>query len=470
MFINLYNKEENEMYNLHSNKQNLLEYSYILNEKKARLELINEQNLSKRNYCNLSDGINHLPTPKLYNILQEPDLVQNYGCIAGYNGLPELITIYEKIRAFGENCFDFDDFGHVCVTSGAGAGIMSYLEYFSQAYSNKTVLILGLNYYLFYVGLERYRIPFQTLLSEKKGRIAPTFEEIEDAIHKNNIKLVILTMPMNPSGESYAESDMKKLFLLLKENNILLLLDRCQEDEYNHLYSSPSINKIAYECEFLSNLIIINSISKTRSLPGARIGYIVSDKPSISYVRFCNECTCYCPPSVFVIPFMMDLLCRSIHGINSQMIKRKIVAKFRREILKKAGFPFYQKYISSLLNFLEQSVTQLSADITERIRIIDDNYKLTKILLKDVIQDVTELNGGYNFCIKLRNTSCCNQIDFCSDVANQTQVLLFPESYFNNYKIDNHKNPFWIRLSVAREREEYKKMIMRFNVYCEQNI
>ena len=100
------------------------------------------------------------------------------------------------------------------------------------------------------------------------------FSEFEKIINKNT-KGVIINSPNNPSGAVYSEETIIKLAQILKE----------KQKEYNHPifiiadepYREVAYNnvKIPYIPKYYENTLVCYSYSKSFSLPGERIGYIV---------------------------------------------------------------------------------------------------------------------------------------------------------------------------------------------------
>lgn len=100
------------------------------------------------------------------------------------------------------------------------------------------------------------------------------FEEFEKSINKNT-KAVIVNSPNNPSGVVYSEETIIKLTEILKEKSL----------EYGHaiyLISDEPYREIAYKgvevpylTKYYDNTFVCYSYSKSLSLPGERIGYII---------------------------------------------------------------------------------------------------------------------------------------------------------------------------------------------------
>lgn len=100
------------------------------------------------------------------------------------------------------------------------------------------------------------------------------FEEFERKINKNT-KAIIVNSPNNPSGVVYSEETILKLIKILKEKS----------SEYGHaiyLISDEPYREIAYKgvevpylTKYYDNTFVCYSYSKSLSLPGERIGYVL---------------------------------------------------------------------------------------------------------------------------------------------------------------------------------------------------
>lgn len=110
-----------------------------------------------------------------------------------------------------------------------------------------------------------------------KENFLPDFSSFEKLIN-HNTKTVIINSPNNPTGVIYDESVIKKLCSILEK----------KEKEYNHPiylisdepYRELIFNGIKYPfiTKYYNNSIVIYSYSKSLSLPGERIGYILVSK------------------------------------------------------------------------------------------------------------------------------------------------------------------------------------------------
>ena len=101
------------------------------------------------------------------------------------------------------------------------------------------------------------------------------FEKFEKAINANT-RAVIINSPNNPSGVVYSEATIKKLADVLTKKSaelnkeIYLIAD----EPYRELvYDASTV--VPYVTKYYKNTLVCYSYSKSLSLPGERIGYIV---------------------------------------------------------------------------------------------------------------------------------------------------------------------------------------------------
>ena len=101
------------------------------------------------------------------------------------------------------------------------------------------------------------------------------FEELEKTISKNT-KAVLINSPNNPSGVVYSEETIKKLAALLEK----------KQKEYGHsiyIITDEPYREIVYDGfevpyvpHYYKNTLVGYSFSKSLSIPGERVGYIVA--------------------------------------------------------------------------------------------------------------------------------------------------------------------------------------------------
>ena len=190
-------------------------------------------------------------------------------------GMPELRKKIAKY--YNEQFFGNYNAQNVLVTVGSTEGLASVLKTI-LAKDDEVIIPTPA-----YVGYE----PLITI-SEAKTKFVDLEENgfvlTKEILEKNitdKTKLIILTYPNNPSGITLAEEEMVKIVKFLKDKNIYLISDE--------IYAAITFEKFTsfakFFDEFKEQLIIINGFSKSHSMTGYRLGYIIADEKLQNQVK-----------------------------------------------------------------------------------------------------------------------------------------------------------------------------------------
>lgn len=193
-------------------------------------------------------------------------MVHGYMSNAGYD------DVRDKIADSLNNRFSLDlSKNNIIMTVGAAGGLNVVL---------KTLLNPGdevIAFAPYFLEYKAYVSNFDGVLKEVKPNI-PSFQpdllDFEEKITPLT-KAVIVNNPNNPTGVIYTEDTIEKIATILKK----------KEEEYNHeifIISDEPYRELAYDGAFVpyitkyyKNTIVGYSFSKSLSLPGERIGYLV---------------------------------------------------------------------------------------------------------------------------------------------------------------------------------------------------
>jgi len=111
-------------------------------------------------------------------------------------------------------------------------------------------------------------------VSPDTSTFQPKFDEFEKLINKNT-KAVIINNPNNPTGVVYSEETIKKLAKIMedKQKELGIEIFLIADEPYRELaYDGVDV---PYLTKYYDNTIVGYSYSKSLSLPGERIGYLV---------------------------------------------------------------------------------------------------------------------------------------------------------------------------------------------------
>ncbi|MFP4081479.1 MAG: pyridoxal phosphate-dependent aminotransferase [Candidatus Aminicenantes bacterium] len=122
-------------------------------------------------------------------------------------------------------------------------------------------------------------------------------EDIQERITEKT-KIIILNSPHNPTGAVYLSEELIKLAEFLKQKDILAVSDEVYKDIY-FLHQPDSIAR------YMSRCVVINSLSKTYSMTGWRLGWCLVPSSLIKPVVAFHQISVICAP---VISQQMALL------------------------------------------------------------------------------------------------------------------------------------------------------------------
>lgn len=111
-----------------------------------------------------------------------------------------------------------------------------------------------------------------------------SFDEnvLEEAIKQPNVKALILCNPSNPCGKVFQENELKTIAELAIKYDIFVITD----EVYEHILYKPYKHTYIATLEGMEErTIICSSLSKTYSITGWRLGYVIANEDIIDRVK-----------------------------------------------------------------------------------------------------------------------------------------------------------------------------------------
>jgi len=191
-----------------------------------------------------------------------------YGPVKGIDELREAIADYESKKGFNVTKENI-----LITTGGSGALMASMLALLEP----KDKLLVPQPYWESYPIMAR--VAYSNIIAK------PYFEKGKLLLGKPEAKVMVVNSPSNPDGMVYSESQIRELAEYAKNNKMTVISDEVYD---NVLYDSKhySIRK------YFDNVIVINSFSKTYSMTGWRIGWLVADEKLIPNLAKINRAMC----------------------------------------------------------------------------------------------------------------------------------------------------------------------------------
>lgn len=237
---------------------------------------------------------------------EEPTFLHGYMSNAGFEDVREKIanSINNK---FGTK-FNFEN---IIMTVGAASGLNIVFKAILNPEDEVIVFAPYFSEYNNYI--ENYN-GIVKVISPNLNNFEPNLNELKEKI-SNKTKAVLINTPNNPTGVVYSESTIKEISKILKEKEqefgkqIFLISD----EPYRELVYDNK--EVPYITKYYKDTIVVYSYSKSLSLPGERIGYVVvpneidDSKELVEAITIANRIIgCVNAPSLMqrVIPYCLN--------------------------------------------------------------------------------------------------------------------------------------------------------------------
>ena len=228
------------------------------------------------------------PTPK--HIVEAGCRALNEG-YTHYTHGAGLLSLREEIsRRILENGIEADPRTEITVTAGGYGAIFAAIQ--ATIDPGDEVILLQPSWPS-YAGTIRLAEGVPVPVSLRGPDFEPRSADLNRHITKKT-KMIIVNSPNNPTGVVYSRNCYLEIAKLAKQLGILVLSDEVYEklvfDDNRHF-------SIASQPEFRDCTITVNSFSKTYSMTGWRIGYVVANEAITNGIRKIHGYMISCAPA-----------------------------------------------------------------------------------------------------------------------------------------------------------------------------
>lgn len=347
------NKKMYDLGNKPSDIRSLFEYG-----KQRKLEI------GETNVYDFSLGNPNVPAPSvvnetLINLINStsPEVLHGYTSGVGDNNV-RMQIVNDLNERYNVNLKS----DLVYMTVGAAAALTISLNAILN--NDDEVVVIAPFFPEYRVFIEKANGKVVVVKSDEKT-FKPNLNTLSDAINEKT-KAVIINYPNNPTGVVLNNDDLLGLTNLLKEkqNEYNTTIYLISDEPYRELIYSD--NPIPFVTKYYDNTIICYSFSKSLSLPGERIGYILVSPSCVDcYYLFKAICGAgrslgyVCAPSLFqlMIPYCLgktsDL---NVYKENKEILYNALI-QYGYEVIKPEGaFYIFMKALgNSSYEFCEQA-------------------------------------------------------------------------------------------------------------------
>ena len=346
------NKEMYELGVKPSAIRNLFEYG------KQRKAIIGEENV-----FDFSLGNPNVPAPKIVNDTltklineQSPTVLHGYTSAVGDNNVRLAIASYLN-KTYNADV----DYNLIYMTVGAAAALTISLNAILN--EGDEVIVIAPYFPEYKVFIEKAKGAI--VISESdKNTFKPNLDDLKSKINSKT-KAIIINYPNNPTGVVLNENDVISLTNLIKQkekelNNQIYLIS---DEPYRELTYDT---KVPFITNYYDNTIICYSFSKSLSLPGERIGYILVS-PNVKNNKELFYAICgagrslgfVCAPTLFqyMIPHVLGYTSNIEEYKENKEILYNALINYGYEVINPEGafYMFVKAFGNSSIEFCERA-------------------------------------------------------------------------------------------------------------------
>lgn len=187
------------------------------------------------------------------------------------------------------------------------------------------------------------------------------------------LDLVVLTNPNNPTGKNISKEILMRVYEVCKQYGVKLIVDECFIRMSSNAYS------MAMYINDYDGLFVVNAFTKLFSIPGIRVGYVISDSKNIDRLsRFLPEW------NMSVIAQKAGVICcEYLKNNNWEDRTRSVIEEEKKYLcngLRQLGLKVYESDTGFVLFYTKENLY--------------DYLKDKKILIRD-LSEISGLGVGY---------------------------------------------------------------------------
>jgi aminotransferase len=240
---------------------------------------------------NLAQGVcdTEVPRPVLARAVEA--IAQGHNI---YTRLDGIATLRQAIAAklARHNDFTADPDGEILVTSGATAGFYAACM---ALFDPGDEVILFEPFYGYHLNtLRALRVKAASVpLAAPDWSL--DFEALRAAVTPRT-RGVVINSPSNPCGKVFTPDELESIAALAQEHDLFVLTDEIYE---YFVFDGTRHITFATLPGMAERTITISGLSKTFSITGWRVGYLVADKRWMGAIAYFHDLTYVCSPSPF---------------------------------------------------------------------------------------------------------------------------------------------------------------------------
>ena len=224
----------------------------------------------------LEGGEPFMPTPDFIKDAMRDALDANQTRYAPSSGIPQLLDAL-RAKLAAKNGINVEPRNLIVTAGGAHALFCA----FSASVNPGDEVMFFSPYWTPIRDQVRYAggVPVRVPWDEVRG-VADLSRALESRVSERT-RVIYVNSPANPSGDVMTREQLASIASFARNHNLTVISDEAYEDLH---YDSEHVS-IASMPEMLPRTITVYTFSKSFSMTGWRIGYLVADEPFMEFIR-----------------------------------------------------------------------------------------------------------------------------------------------------------------------------------------
>ena len=224
---------------------------------------------------NLTIGQPDFPTPQS---VKEAGIHAINNNLTGYSHNAGILNLRESINTFFSDKygFSYDPINEIIVTNGASEAIDSV---FRTILEEGDEVILPAPIYTGYVPVIEFCGAKVVYLDTTETNFQPSAEKLAELI-TDKTKAVLFNYPSNPTGVVLTKETMDQLVEVLVNKDIYVITDEIYSE---NTFSGDHLSFASYQ-QIREKLFYIHGLSKSHSMTGYRIGFLMGPAETMQHV------------------------------------------------------------------------------------------------------------------------------------------------------------------------------------------
>ena len=379
---------------------------------------------------------------------------KNYGRSSGAKIVTDIVSNVEKTLASSKEKIS------TVIVNGASDGahiLLSHLIDSGKIDTNHDALMLGYSFPFYSTLIKGFDFGYQEYICPEN--ILPSAELVSQKIAEMRPSILVIALPHNPTGIIQSADYYRDVIAAAKRFGTVVIVDRVCLMPWD---MDLDLQAVIYDGIVSGSVFVVDSLSKSNSLAGVRIGYILA---ATQYNDELEEVIRYrnLNPAVFSTPTMA--MCKIA---TLALHKGKSEAKKYKRLLRRYYSRLWLEYpsdfeIPDLLSMFDNTIDNYILDQQKLRRRFDQNCQMTKAMFSADMLKPAIFDGGFNMLLELPQMWTEYESEDQRILAFKYGVCVLTERCFRNST--NEKDVYFIRLSLTLPIEEFYKGLVGLQQY-----